>query len=293
LLRDRTGQFRQALPDEQVRTFTIRVSSKASSYAGQLEIRGVKGDLAVRRVEARSCEQVANALALMAALAINPMALTDKASSTEDLGKEPNRPAPDRSPPTADAETPPARDEARPWHWSGGMLGRVVTRVRPDPSYGGAGFIDAEAPESWGPSVRLGATFDQNSAALADPAAASARFQWFGASLDGCPARLTGWDHRLALVPCLSLHLGVLRAEGRGISRPKRTAAFWADVGPSFAVRLAVSERISLEVQGAFIVPLTRPTFEITDLVSGTPAAASTVGTWGASLAGGLSYRFQ
>lgn len=297
-LRERTTRFRQATPEEQAREFTVRVSPVASAYSGQLEIRGLTGSVAVRHVEAKSCDQVVNALALITALAISPNALTEKSQSPENAAEKTSESMTDQDrTPSVERRAPaPARQEQEePWQWSAGMLGRMATRVVPDVSYGGELFAEAEAPASsgWGPSFRLGAFFAQSNTEFAAPADAAARFLWFGASLEGCPVRLEGWGRRLAVVPCVTLHLGGLRAQGRGISQPKNAASFWADAGPLLRLRLALTARISLEADGALILPLTRPTFEITDMVSRKPTAEYSVARWGASVALGAAYRFQ
>jgi hypothetical protein len=296
-LRERTTDFRQAMPDEQARTFTIHVAPMGSAYSGQLEVRGLTGSVAVRHVEAKSCDQVVNALALITALAISPSALMDGPKSADNAADKMAESTADRDrSPTVQKIAPSAmQDEAQPWQWSAGMLGLMVTRVSPNLSYGGELFAEVEAPASsrWGPSFRLGAFFTQSRTEFAAPADASARFQWFGAALEGCPVRLVGWGRRLAVAPCVTLHLGGLRAQGRGISQPKKAASFWADAGPLLRLRLALTARISLEAHGALILPLTQPTFEIMDMVSRKPAAEYSVARWGISVAVGAAYGFQ
>jgi hypothetical protein len=300
-LRERTTRFRPAPPDEPARSFTVRVTPSGSSYAGQLEIRSLSGSVAVRTVDAKSCDQVTSALALITALAISPNALTDGPKPTgdafpskaSDSGAEADRKRPPSSLETV-APKPAAQEASQPWLWSAGLLGSLA-KVAPDLGYGGEIFVQTEAPISsqLGPSARLGAFFNQSRATFVAPVGASATFQWVGGLLEGCPVRLTGWDMRFAVIPCVAFRLGALRAQGRGMSQPRDAASLWSDVGLVLRLRLAVTARLSLEAQGSFIFPLTRPSFEIMDLVSHTPTADYSTSRLGGSAAVGAAYRFR
>jgi hypothetical protein len=164
----------------------------------------------------------------------------------------------------------------------------------PRVGYGGDLFVEAEAPAAskLGPSARAGLAFGQSDVDLASPLGAAARFRWALATLEGCPVRLS-LPLRLALHPCLSFRMGALSAEGKGISQPKRALSLWADAGPALRLRATVSEHLTLEMQGALIVPLTRPTFEILDVVSGTQTSAHSVPTVGGTVGIGATYGFQ
>jgi hypothetical protein len=134
----------------------------------------------------------------------------------------------------------------------------------------------------------MGIFFTQSDVKL--PTGPAARFEWALATVEGCPVRLGVMGQRVAVYPCLALRLGVLHGEGRKISHPKQTVSIWADAGPVLRLRFAVTARLFLEVQGALMVPLYRPTFAITDMGSDTPAYS--VPRIGGLVGMGVSYRF-
>ena len=299
-LQERTTRFRQAAPDEQARRFFVRVAATGSSFSGRLEIRSPDDSTAIRSVDGAICDEVSNALALMTALAIDPNALT---SSSNGAGKSPAKPTlqaaaqPDSqrlpSSVAAVAARPPpaAQDASQPWRWSAGLLGHMTLEVSPSLGYGGELFVEAEAPGSstLGPAVRVGIFLNQSDVEL--PSGAAARFQWALAAVEGCPIRLGAMAQRLAVYPCLAFRLGVLHGEGRRISQPKQTVSVWSDAGPVLRLRVAATARLILEVQGALMLPLYRPTFEITDMDSSTTAYS--VPRIGGLVGIGISYRFR
>ena len=120
-VRGRASRARLADPGERARTFTVRITRAGRTFRGPLEVRETAGDSSARDVSGASCAEVASALALVTALAIDPQAATaprvgstfgGAASSvaTADAGAEAARDAsPDAPPPhaPADAAAPP------------------------------------------------------------------------------------------------------------------------------------------------------------------------------------------
>lgn len=295
-LQARTTRFRLATQDDQARRLFVRVSVAGSSFAGRLEIRSHDGGTAIRRVDGPLCDEVADALALMTALAIDPKALSSAPKAAAKNADTPTQKTTEqadaqRPAPVATTIAPPPSSEVSPaWQWSAGALGHMTLGVSPGLGYGGQLFLEAEAPPSsrLGPAARVGIFLNQSDAEVSTGAAA--RFQWGLATAEGCPARLSLLGQRLSLHPCLALRLGALRGEGRKISQPKQTVGLWADGGPVLRLRLALTARLFLEAQAALLVPLYRPTFEIMDM--GSRTTAYSVPRVGELLGMGLSYRF-
>jgi len=299
-LQERTTRFRQAAGAEQARRFLVRLTAGQAMFSGRLEIRSPDGSTAIRRVDGASCDDVSNALALMTALAIDPKALTGSPSGAvarraeSDAAPE-SGPDPQGSPPAgavaaagSSAVVPKA---PRPWQWSAGLIGHLTSWVSPTLGYGGQLFVEAEAPESslLGPAVRGSLFLNQSETEF--PTGAAARFEWALATLEGCPVRLKVMSLHLAVHPCVSFRLGVLRGEGRRISQPKQVLSVWSDAGPVLRLRVAVRAQLMLEVQGALLLPLYRPTFAITDMGSATNAYS--VPRVGGLVGIGASYRFR
>lgn len=303
-LKERTTRFRQATGAEKARSFRVRVTGLSSAFSGRLEIAGPDDAIAVRTVDSRSCTEVSSALALMAALAIDPNALVPNAL----VGKT----QPADEPATEPAATPAAEAERKqgsslstvtassrsvpdgpagpPWRWSAGVQGHATFAVTPNLGWGADLFVDAEAPDSstLGPAARAGLFFNQSVVEL--PTGPSARFRWMAATLEGCPARLKAQTLRLAVHPCVALRMGVLSGDGRSMTRPKQATSFWSDVGPLLRLRLQATDRVNLEAQAALMLPLYRPTFTILD--NGVDTSAFSVPSLGGAVGIGMSYGF-
>jgi hypothetical protein len=297
-LRERTTRFHEARPDEDARTFLVRVRAVASSFAGRLQIRSPDGRTTIRDVDATICDEVTGALALITALTIDPDALVSGSKGENDsragASSDPGSPAGRSTSSSATAAVAtlpatPAAEPAQPWQWSAGLLAHTTLGLSPALGYGGDLFVEAEAPGSsrLGPAVRLGVFLNQSDVDLAT--GAGARFQWALMLVEGCPVRL-GWTG-FAMHPCLAFRVGVLHGEGRRISKPDQTVSFWSDVGPVLRLRSAVTARLLVEAQAGVSFPLHRPTFDIVDMGSATHAYS--VPRAGGSVAIGVAYRFR
>jgi hypothetical protein len=296
-IKERTTRFRQATATESARSFRVRVSGLSSSFAGRLEIVGPDDSTAVRNVDSPSCSEVSNALALMTALAIDPSALVSQSKPADERPTEPasavEAEQKQRSVPSTMTDSPrsvPDASTGPPWRWSAGVQGHTTFAVTPDLGYGGDLFVDVEAPDSsaLGPAARIGLFLNQSVVDL--PTGPSARFSWIAAALEGCPVRLRAPALRLAVHPCLAVRMGVLSGEGQSMTQPKQATSLWSDVGPLLRLRVQVGARVNLEVQGALMLPLYRPTFTILD--NGSDTSAFAVPAVGGSLGIGVSYGF-
>ncbi len=92
----RTTLFQRA-PQEQknVRRFEIVIEAVADSFAGRLRVRSPTGEESSRTIEARTCDEVADALAYIAAVTVDPAA-----------SESPTPTAPPTSTATAPSTTP-------------------------------------------------------------------------------------------------------------------------------------------------------------------------------------------
>jgi hypothetical protein len=289
MVQARTTRFRQAAPNEEVRHFSVQVTAMAGLFSGRLQIDTRDGGTSVRDVDANVCEEVADALALMTALAIDPQALV---SIPKVVGPAEPKPAESPTPTAATiADGPPRapREPSPPWQWSAGLAGHMTFALSPNLGYGGDVFVDTEAPPSsvLGPALRLGALYNRSEGKASNGVAAT--FQWAAATLEGCPVRLR--VSVLALHPCVAFRVGLLHGQGRNISDPQQTTSFWADAGPLLRLRLWATASLILEAQGALVFPLNRPSFEIYD--QGTRTKVYSVPSLGGSAGVGVSYRFR
>lgn len=299
-LRERTTRFREAGPNEPVRQFLVSITADGPSFVGRFEIRGPDGSVAAREVDASDCAEVSGAVALMVALAIDPSALTmsPKSEVPSSVEGEPtpaveSRPRRESPAPVAVVVRPPrsVHDGLEAWGWSLGSIGHMAFLLSPSFGYGGALFVDTEAPESsaLGPAARVGILLNQSD--VNSSTGADARFLWTLAVVEGCPVRIAVILPRSTLHPCLALRVGMLRGEARDISQPKAARSAWLDAGPVLRLRVAVTPALYLEAESAFVFPLHRTTFEILD--TGSAATVYSVPSLGVLAGGGISFRFR
>src|SRR5258706_7143835 len=119
----RTRKVSMAPPDEAVRTFVVTIRAEGNGFAGRLEIRTGAGGATNREVTGPTCPAVTTALALIAALAIDPDSRRAESPSAAQVSPLPQprdatpEPAPRMGP---QAPRGPA-EPARPGPWT---LGR-------------------------------------------------------------------------------------------------------------------------------------------------------------------------
>ena len=325
-LRKRTGRFQLVSGTEQARTFVATVAQVGLSVSGRLEIRGPGTQVSVRNVSGRNCEEVVAALAFMTALVIDtnapesgaspppwsapspisavsaaPAAASPGVPSSSERPQQEELPRILRSPEPAPTSTltapstpPAATSVSSRWRWAAGAAGQASFAVSPTVGAGGSLFLEAASPgtSGWSPALRAGLFASQSDARVAS--GAGARFQWAGTLVEGCPVRLALADAWLTLRPCLFLRLSALQGTGRDLDEPKQTMDLWADLGPLARIRLAISARLFLEIEGMLVVPLRRLTFDVQDQgPAQAPTTVFKVPVLGALAGMGVAYEFR
>lgn len=116
-VRQRTGRFQLASGTEPTRTFVVSLEAAETSVTGRLEINGPGTAVSAREISGKTCDEVTAALALMAALAVDPNASAAKAVVPGSPSQSASTPAGAGKPGTAsrggrasvaEAATPPA-----------------------------------------------------------------------------------------------------------------------------------------------------------------------------------------
>ncbi len=249
----RTARVRFAEGEATEHVLFVSLVREPARVVGRLRVDERQGSSLARELSGASCDEVASALALIAALAFDPQAKTAPLPApppaAPPLGA-PRRPAPERPPPRA-----PARPAApAPWHVALGAQARLASGPLPGFWPQAGLFVElASGRRGWlSPSLRaIGVTTWRQSY---EGGGGNASFSFAGGRLEGCPAR---WQlaARLDASPCLGLEAAWLRAQGGFEAGPQDR--LWLALEASGRLRWAPAGPFFLEAQAGFGVPLT------------------------------------
>lgn len=268
----RTTRPELAASGERAPELSVTIEPAGGRTIGRLDVVEPGGEPQRRTVSSRTCAEVTTALALVAALLLDPDARTSGDVSPE---------APAELSPDATPIEPAARPRPRP-RAERPPRSRPEGRARVELSTG----IALGATGGVGPAIapRAGVLFDVELApgesasgvalqlapslrAAADVAATSSdlasgaqHYLWIGGTLGACPARLA-LGARVRLAPCAAVQAGA--HAGRTTQVANRTSSVDPWVAPLAGLRLewALSASVSLELQGDVVFPLLRTRF--------------------------------
>jgi hypothetical protein len=247
-----------------------------------------------REVLGGSCKEVVSALALIAALAIDPEASTATLAPAPE--PEPSPPIVDEqgsaavgaavAPPALVAPQAPARTVSP--RFSGSPARTPVPRAQrasaayqfatlvgaqigsslwpgPNPVYfaSAGAYVEQELRyrDGWAPRVRLGVIHDESFEV--HPAAGAARFRRTALTLDLCPVELQ-ISRRLGLHPCAGAEGGVLGAEGIGdasVTHAQSSSRGWWALRQLLRFNLALGNHWFFELEAGLREALRHDTF--------------------------------
>jgi hypothetical protein len=286
-IRARTSKVLVA-PDGQA-TARVRIMSRAGRFEGDVLLADANAGASAkvreahRRVEG-GCADVAAALALITALALDPTASTasdvGQGNPATAGGSPTPAPAPPPAPPAASAPAPPAApigearagksdseplsDEdarAHPWGLSIGAQAGLTTGVTPGLLVSVPAFIDIwrRSARLVAPALRLRFERADSGTVTVGSVGAGADFSWTAGSIDLCPI---AWaPGRMRLWPCARAEGGALVATGTGVSPPRTGTRAWVSVGLVARARLTVIGSLFLELEGGAFAPIVRDRF--------------------------------
>lgn len=266
----RTKRGRLGAAGPGTRTFTVQVDSRG----GTMTIREPDGAHSTRDVPAENCRDAVAALAVIAALVLDPEADTselptgilppvDAPSATP---VPPNRqPArrtqgsPASSAPASPHEVRSSRAEAK-WRVGMGVALLATDTVAPDPVLSAMPFVDLalDTINLLAPSVRLGVT--RAKSGVLSTSKGDAQLTWTAVRATACPIR---WPSEGAawLRPCGSMDLGRLSGTGRHTVDPATEFGLWWALGTTMRAGLDLFDTLRVELEGGAIFPLTRDRF--------------------------------
>jgi hypothetical protein len=221
----RTRRARQAAPNEPARTFTITIVQEGESLRGTLRVVTATREVAERKVEAKTCGEVVEALALVAALIVDPEALTTPLKPPEPEVPRTTVAAP--SPWVPPIVTPPA-EPAEPAAVSAGLALEVASAIAPT-------FTPVErvwAEVAWHYAGILHPAFGLSLArasTLVTRNSLTADILWVTGRVTACPLELVG-SRRVSFRPCALFDVGVI--QGKGANREGVSSADSAKTTP-------------------------------------------------------------
>jgi len=237
--------------------------SDGQASSGVLERQTETGTVAIRRVDDPSCEQVAAALSLTLALAVQadaepPAAPTASAAEVS---------TPVAAPPIIRVSAPvrPRPAAEHELHQPGtrvsvGVAGIAASGIAPGALFGGELFGELELGEGiLRPALRLGLVAGYGSGTRAgEPLAV----RILAGRIEACPIELGG--DALAFRPCLAVDVGQLHSEAEGATG-RSDSGLW--LASELAARLTWSATrvFALEAQLGLALPWTRYTLQSGD----------------------------
>lgn len=229
----------------------VRVNRTGDETRGTLVI--AEGDARTRRVvQDESCARVISAVALMAAVAMDPNAETGPLAP---LPRATRAKPPRRSP----SRARPKRARVRRWRGEAGFMAGATGGVAPSvaPFYGPWLGWEPSATGSWRPELRLAALVGRATAATN---AGHASFTWTAARAALCIPHLA-LGEQLDAAPCLLADAGRVHGAGYATDHPQTQNATWLALGLQAMVSWTLDDTLIVSAQAGAVSPLIRDRF--------------------------------
>jgi hypothetical protein len=277
-IQTRTDRFRRVTDTGNARIFSIAIAESDSGYFGTLEITepAPAGRTTSRRIEAPQCIEVADGLALISALTIDPRAAAVEAPieepGTEETAAEATTTPkpPETTSAKPEATLPPAERDMPERDRSERAIGGTsyvrlgagfvgVGGVAPQLMYGGQVFgeFGLRPGRHWlAWSARLSLRHVRREGLQF--AEGKAHFRLSTAGADLCPIRVP--IPTLELGPCATAEIGLLESEGTDNPDSRQSQRAWAALGALLRAGVG-SSHIGLEASAGAVAPLRRDRF--------------------------------
>jgi hypothetical protein len=243
-IRARTQRAHLVTEGESAREFDVRIaaSGRPSGPSGTVTVVNHGHAEGARSVSAGTCEEVADALSLIVALALAPRALAPAAPEPPSSTVPSSAPAPPRSPPSTpspsgeDLPSPATSDAAVKrgpgplgHHFFGEVDFVVATGVTPVTLFGGSPSVGWRSTGASLVGLSVRAAFLRIGTGPQAASGAAVRFTWTVGRVDGCG--LFWPDRRLRAGGCARIESGLLDGTGEGIVGARTQHAAWVTVG--------------------------------------------------------------
>lgn len=221
---------------------------------------------ATRTVRAATCREVADALALIAAVILDPEAAVNAARSAPSAsGAVPPRAAtPQNVPEDAPQDTTAAEAPASEWRVSPGIAALFSGGVGPGISTGFDVFFGVAEMQSAGIfALDARVSFAMTQTSSITTSAGTADFNWWAVGLTICPIRIPPGMLAgvFAVAPCAGFEGGLLKGEGHDTVSPSTSTGTWFAASVGLRAALWIADFLRVEVGGDLVIPLRRDRF--------------------------------
>ncbi|MGO8993086.1 MAG: hypothetical protein ACLQVI_07145 [Polyangiaceae bacterium] len=248
------ARFVGAGEGEKARTFKVELTAGVHPSGSVTVMNGLRSE-GTRHLDADSCADVADALALMVALAVDPHALSAAPPPTDaappealDAGSAPDSeaalvadaespdtsapslPPPPTTPSPADSVATTPAAAPRPLHYFGGGDFAVLTNIAPNVIFAGAPYVGWRSTGDALLGLNVHVAFLRAGTAPETVTDGSADFTLTLGRVDTC-AML--WPSRsLRLGGCARIEAGVLEGSGYDVANAQTQPSAWLSLGP-------------------------------------------------------------
>jgi hypothetical protein len=281
-LHKRTAKARPAADSEPAHVVRVVVRSLPSgAMVGRIATEWNGEHSGVRELRDKNCGQLVSALALTAALTIDPDARLDLAPEATKAETTVPAPAPAPAPPPSENTDRQPVTEPSPRSMSlekrVGMEAGAVRIITPGamPTLGAFGELAWLGPDFVSPSIRLSLDLASNTLDVNR----AANFSWLAGTLELCPIAVRWADTELR--PCVSGAGGAILAGGRAVPEKYRQTRAWWSAGISTHVSQRLSSWFGVELFAALGVPLRARNFIFANPsreIARTPTASGELG---------------
>jgi len=240
----------------------VQQASPTSSLRGIVTVIEADGATRTRRLKAATCEEVVDALSLIATVTLDPDALSGE--PPPDIAPAPPKaePAPTPAKPARPAREPPPfhhTPPSDPYRFSFGLGGALLLQMAPEVAPGASASAAFEINPGYlaAPFWRLSVTHAERRA-LSEPGG-KASFAFTLPTVDACPVRLG--PRALGLRPCAFASLGVLSVSGDGTPRNETHARWYGAAGVAAWLGWRISEAFEIIADGRAGLPFRRDRF--------------------------------
>jgi hypothetical protein len=252
-IEERTPLVREAREGEPAASYVVVLSARSNTdLFGELVLRELDGRETRRALRGKTCDEVVSALAFIAAILVDPGAL----SRTRTEAPRP-APAPLR---TADERARSSRGGSR-FRVGVGAGASFETTISPEPAFGPFAELVVERSSDEGRGISFGAAFHRVTTEPTITSAGRADFTWTAGRGWFCPFSLPSRGF-VSFVPCAEIEAGTLVAKGSGTIDDKTVVRPWLAFGPLARLELRPLPFLSFMLEGmAVFTPLSHPTF--------------------------------